>query len=541
MNDKKSIKTWKDLFCKKDEKCTPDIVFERIILYQDPEIKENIDEITQYLKSNNLQVDESFSNVIDIHGKSSNIHSTLTKLNEKQGYKGNLDKCMANKNQKIIVHGNENTCQGIITDIDDFASKLNLQKVPKSLEYTDGKKTFSTHKLAQKIDQEYNKFGKKYQTVQNFKYQKKELIDRLKDNFNQSVKDREENKSYIPKDIQNIKGEYDFDDEYRIVITDDPVEIALKSTGRPWEKTSCERISGCHWDGFIDDIKYNNFIAFVIDKKGIPIGRTMLRWGEDKKDGFSCIGQEPSMYEKGIRSSIIDEIHNKIDDIISDKNLESEQCETPYKYGGYSDQMEKSDVNIVYSNRNDLKVPKDNQWLIYSSSNENEIDIVNGNNISRSERRKLLEYGYEWKDNEEAVEEYFRGTYADEWTRNISSLYDIKERLVEKFDDIVEDLPHEVPQKLNKNTQTQFDYLKRRFGHEMDNEDEIFWKKFLHKHDEEYSDNIFYDLGENDTVYHDLNNGTYFSIHDSDIQSNTLDALRDQGSWRLEQDELYQD
>ena len=147
---------------------------------------------------------------------------------------------------------------------------------------------------------------------------------------------------------------------YYIVISNDPMLVVTKSTGRTWSNQSCESYNGAHPEGPFSDVKWGNCVVYVFkdDKpsKGWPIiynetklkGRTLLRWGlKDNVKGSWGVGVERRVYPSNKTWGL--PVATAIGMILTDKGLMNyKKCRTPYKYGGWSDTMRGSHRNIVY-------------------------------------------------------------------------------------------------------------------------------------------------------------------------------------------------
>ena len=100
---------------------------------------------------------------------------------------------------------------------------------------------------------------------------------------------------------------------YDIWITNDPLEVLTKTTGRAWgsKSASCENWDGQYRQGPVSDIKFGNCVVYIYDGERNPkiplqnqIGRMLLRWGvgykNEKETGFD-IGLEDQTYPKNAR------------------------------------------------------------------------------------------------------------------------------------------------------------------------------------------------------------------------------------------------
>ncbi|MHA1291134.1 MAG: hypothetical protein ACTSQJ_00530, partial [Promethearchaeota archaeon] len=151
--------------------------------------------------------------------------------------------------------------------------------------------------------------------------------------------------------------------QYEIVISQDPVDITTKSTGRKWERASCERIGGCYGNptqwirekkncGFCSDIEYGNLILYIKNiETGEWEGRQMMRWCK-LSDGTKGLGIEKKWYgNKDLPDKLFKE-RDKLLHKLSEKTgipIEFEGvCVTPYVYAGYSDIIRAGNTKIRY-------------------------------------------------------------------------------------------------------------------------------------------------------------------------------------------------
>tara|TARA_R110000824_G_scaffold60012_3_gene160750 strand:- start:2809 stop:7626 length:4818 start_codon:yes stop_codon:yes gene_type:complete len=153
---------------------------------------------------------------------------------------------------------------------------------------------------------------------------------------------------------------------YMLWITTDPFEMLTKSTGRKWSErnASCENWDGCYAEGPVSDIKYGNCIVWVY-KQGEEeyrheIGRFLLRWGDAYKSGEKIgvdIGVEAQVYPKDPRESPWGfNLLGAIGNILKDRGLLNyDNCQTPYKYLGYSDKAGGGKMKIGYDSKIFLK------------------------------------------------------------------------------------------------------------------------------------------------------------------------------------------
>ena len=157
-----------------------------------------------------------------------------------------------------------------------------------------------------------------------------------------------------------ICGTFKLDSMHFIVISNKPIDIFMKSTGRAWEDDSCERVRGPYENGIYSDIEWSNCIALLYKKsdKKNPIGRVMIRTCEDHESGKPSFGIEPIWYtikgrqedDGSVDGIDIFDLRSKLVTIITEKgfSMDYDTCITPYKYMGFSDKMEHGRTEITY-------------------------------------------------------------------------------------------------------------------------------------------------------------------------------------------------
>ena len=135
-----------------------------------------------------------------------------------------------------------------------------------------------------------------------------------------------------------------------IVISQNPEDIARKSTGQRW--TSCETIGGSYGFppkcGWCDDIKANNLIAYIREKDNPKwIGRVMIRWcirkDDEKPDAVVERYYGNHKYADILRNNLINILREKGYSAIFGNVL----CKTPYNYTGYIDSGTRCDTNKI--------------------------------------------------------------------------------------------------------------------------------------------------------------------------------------------------
>lgn len=92
-----------------------------------------------------------------------------------------------------------------------------------------------------------------------------------------------------------LVGVYPIDNDWNLVLSNDPLDVYQKSNNQYFAKTSCERYNSIHSDGFYYDVIYNNMVAFIQSTHtGVNVGRIMVRWCNN--EGNVSIGTEPIWY-----------------------------------------------------------------------------------------------------------------------------------------------------------------------------------------------------------------------------------------------------
>lgn len=186
-------------------------------------------------------------------------------------------------------------------------------------------------------------------------------VDRLNIAIEKQKKQRKHGHDAFCNASDAISGRYNITPSHDIVITNDPVQIFMKSTGRSWEKESCERVGGQYESGIFSDIEWCNLVAFLYKKQETenPIGRVMIRTCNTDKEEPS-FGIEPIWYtnvgkitkesNKKINGISVKSLEEKLIAIIHDKgySMDYETCETPYTYEGYSDNAHAGNTSILY-------------------------------------------------------------------------------------------------------------------------------------------------------------------------------------------------
>jgi hypothetical protein len=141
-------------------------------------------------------------------------------------------------------------------------------------------------------------------------------------------------------------------DDVQITISRRPADILMKSTGQWW--TSCESAGDCYDEGPVADVEIGSAIAIVKKNNNINsvggkwAGRVMLRPCIDN-EGEPNVGIEPRMYgDENMETVVLSKIKEYLN---TEYNLANyDYCFTPYKYGGYSDQVGRDGI-IIYGDR----------------------------------------------------------------------------------------------------------------------------------------------------------------------------------------------
>lgn len=183
---------------------------------------------------------------------------------------------------------------------------------------------------------------------------------------------------------------------YYIVISNDPMLMVTKSTGRTWASTSCENYRGAHPQGPFSDVKWGNCIVYIFkdDKpdKGWPIiytsklkGRTLLRWGlKDNNPGSWGVGVERRVYPSNKTWGL--PVATAVGMILNDRGLmDYKKCTTPYNYKGWSDTMRGANVKIVYQGFTMEGQNIDIQQMVFAP----ELNIAGSPTISYADLHRL--------------------------------------------------------------------------------------------------------------------------------------------------------
>ena len=184
---------------------------------------------------------------------------------------------------------------------------------------------------------------------------------------------------------------------YYLVISNDPFLVATKSTGRSWASQSCENYNGAYSRGPFSDIRHGNCIVYIFESEtineGWPIlfdaaelkGRTLLRWGlKNNKEGEYGVGVERRVYPSNKKWGI--PMATAIGMILQEKGLlDYKRCITPYNYGGWSDTMGDSNVQISYEGLQMEGKRIDLQKLVFAP----ELNLAGSPTISYSDLHRL--------------------------------------------------------------------------------------------------------------------------------------------------------
>jgi len=156
-----------------------------------------------------------------------------------------------------------------------------------------------------------------------------------------------------------ICGWYDLG-KHSLKISNDPMDIFMKSTGQAWERESCERVGGMFEDGIFSDIEWCNCVVFLYNNTDNvhPIARVMVRLCTTNQLDRVSFGIEPIWYAKhgkvmgddSIENLTVNRLRENIIDIIESKgfDMDYKECMTPFKYRGYSDNEHEGQTMITY-------------------------------------------------------------------------------------------------------------------------------------------------------------------------------------------------
>ena len=184
---------------------------------------------------------------------------------------------------------------------------------------------------------------------------------------------------------------------YYLVISNNPIDVATKSTGRTWASTSCENYNGAHNEGPFSDIKYGNCIVYIFTDdgkcEGWPYlfdtkklkGRTLLRWGlKDNQEGQYAVGVERRVYPSNKTWGI--PVATSIGMILNDLGfMNYKRCRTPYIYDGWSDTARGAHKHIVYEGFTMEGEKIDIQEMVYGP----ELNLAGSPTISYSDLHRL--------------------------------------------------------------------------------------------------------------------------------------------------------
>lgn len=172
-----------------------------------------------------------------------------------------------------------------------------------------------------------------------------------------------------PKEIRLAGKPIEMTGSLDLLITGDPLLIALKSSGRGWERMSSAKIfDWLHPEDTLDDVRLGNYAAYVIESGGNPYSRKdvhariMLRrcgkngehigverfWyfgNEEKESGKTATNEyveiAPGLYAANATRFLVRELEKE-------GLLNYGKCNTAYYYGGYSDAAADHNTQITY-------------------------------------------------------------------------------------------------------------------------------------------------------------------------------------------------
>ena len=402
-------KTWQEEFCEEKAECSPEAAFARAVGLTNREIER--------LKARLLEA--GFELLPDLQrvretstGKVRPAQDALTRLVFREGRAGALPKCQAHPEGKVSIRGQERSCQSLLDEITRYLQAQGFVPTGQANVFQSGTRVKTLTEAAKELDMQGPNLLKTYQSA----------VDQLRkhqQNYNTLLKWFQEGlrlaEHHQANPLAPVVGCYATKQPgLKLCITQDPVEIALKSTGRPWQDRSCERITGIYRQGFIDDIAYHNAIAFAV-RDGKVIGRKMIRWGldtekiteEQEKEirdllarGMSlpartpfCAGVEPIWYETEMTRSQQEALEDALAETLECYHLVVDTCITPYPYRGYSDAIRQGKVPAITYARQALGY---GYLLLYNYSWEHIPPMIfHPRQLSYSQANFLLQHDFE--------------------------------------------------------------------------------------------------------------------------------------------------
>jgi hypothetical protein len=460
-------KDWHQTFCPLKEihedsgiivkvlgECTPEEAFAKAVHLGSPEL----DAVQTNLQSQGFELSPDLTKIRDIMtGNERPAQEALTRLVYKEGRAGHLLECQTNPHGVLAIAGVERSCEGLLDEVINSLYQQGYSPSSQKGVYRRGTQTKWIEKTLAKAAQELDMKGpnllKLYQSAVSKMKNRQENYSKLVAGYQEGLDLRKKEGSLNPLAplvgcyITNVKG-------LTLCITQDPVEIALKSTGRPWQHNSCERITGVYPGGFIDDIGHNNAVAFAVDSDGKVLGRKMVRWGipprgaplsraESLKRLASvtppssegnvplCAGIEPVWYSTGMTAKIEQALDEKLIEVIQCNHLAAEECVTPYPYRGYSDAMGEGNVSAIRYAA--LGVEKRGEYLIgYLNTyyRQNVLFIFKANRLTYAQIQLLRQHDFEWASRDAAAEAFYDDAiYGELPFIAIQSLRDLENQL----------------------------------------------------------------------------------------------------------------
>lgn len=194
-------------------------------------------------------------------------------------------------------------------------------------------------------------------------------LDRMNSAIEKRIHHRKDHYAKFCVASDKICGYYYKSKMHYIIITNDPLDIFMKSTGRSWERESCERIGGSYEDGIFSDIEWCNLIAFIynVNDANNPIARIMIRTCETS-DGEPSFGIEPIWYTvRGkmdfngaarLDGMLIKSASQFLISVIKQQgfDMDYERCNTEYVYHGYSDREQDGHTMISYGDTSPITI-----------------------------------------------------------------------------------------------------------------------------------------------------------------------------------------
>lgn len=200
-----------------------------------------------------------------------------------------------------------------------------------------------------------------------------------------------------PDIIQQLNKLYTTNKSVTFYITDNPVDLMMRSTGVGWP--SCETMplegksGGSYYKGCFSDIANKNAIAWIylgkekVPGKSKPSGRILLRWGLSPS-GKPEIGMEPLVYPKLLSKIYL----NALREILVSKGYGLHKMKTTKSYLG-STQYPTSEGKISYPPPPKYDVP---QFATEETIKGHKLDLIKA-------RRLATPLAHQFAKDEQAV------------------------------------------------------------------------------------------------------------------------------------------